>query len=82
MVCMYTAINLVHCFITDNHFKTKHYSIILLGSLCKGIEISLVLYTYFGILFDTNGWLYLLIQNSAYYNIMNHKGHKGYVVVT
>ena len=82
MACMYTAVNLVYRFITDNHFKTKHSSIILLGLLCKGIEISSVLYTYFGILFDTNGWLYLLIQNSAYYNIINDEGHKAIVVVT
>ena len=79
---VHTAINLVHCFITDNHFKTKYSSIILLESFCQGIEILSVSCTYFGNHFYTNDWLYLLIQNSAYYNIINHEGHKGYVVVT
>ena len=65
MHVVHTAINLVHRFITDNHFKTKHSSIILLESFCQGIEILSVSCTYFGNHFYTNDWLYLLIQNSA-----------------
>ena len=63
---VHTAINLVHRFVTDNNFKTKHSSIILLGSFSHGIEISSISCTYFGNHFYTSDWLYLLIQNSAY----------------